>query len=229
MTERQEQLLDILVREYVRTASPVSSQAIERKARLGVSSATIRNELHQLTKEGYLNQPHTAAGRIPTDKGYRFIVNKLIGTEGKKEAHDFGISPETEDTISFLQKVTRQLAEDSSSLVLSYIAAPELIWKEGWEDILRAPEFQDTGFSLRFIRFLEDIEMHIGELSSVTTVQIYIGGENSFSRVSDFSLMFADMRLDNYEGKIAMIGPKRMSYNKNITLMQSLVEFLDQQ
>src|SRR4030042_6643044 len=79
LTERQEKILDIALREYVATAQPVSSQELLKKHDFGVSPATIRNEMQKLTDKGYLLQPHTSAGRIPTDKGYRFFVNKLTG------------------------------------------------------------------------------------------------------------------------------------------------------
>lgn len=78
LTERREQLLRFIVDEYVRTAQPVASGAIVRRYDLPVSSATIRNEMARLEDAGYIVQPHTSAGRIPSDRGYRYYVEALM-------------------------------------------------------------------------------------------------------------------------------------------------------
>ena len=78
ISERKKKILAAVVDEYVRTAEPVGSKSIAQNAGLGCSSATIRNELAELTSLGYLEQPHTSAGRIPTPSGYRMYVNELM-------------------------------------------------------------------------------------------------------------------------------------------------------
>lgn len=77
ITERQEKLLNFLVKEYITTAEPVSSKALKKVTDLDVSAATIRNDLQVLTKEGFIDQPHTSAGRVPTKKAYKYIADKL--------------------------------------------------------------------------------------------------------------------------------------------------------
>jgi heat-inducible transcriptional repressor len=79
LTDRQETLLGLIIREYIETATPVSSKALVEKYHLGVSSATVRNEMVALTEARYLRQPHTSAGREPTDEGYRYFVQRLVG------------------------------------------------------------------------------------------------------------------------------------------------------
>lgn len=79
LTERQEKLLSLIVREYIDTAAPVSSKVMVEKYHLDVSSATVRNEMAVLTEKGYLRQPHTSAGREPTEAGYRYFVQRLVG------------------------------------------------------------------------------------------------------------------------------------------------------
>jgi heat-inducible transcriptional repressor len=84
LSERSRRLLATLVREYIETGEPVASQHLARESGLGVSSATVRNVLAQLEEAGYLHQPHTSAGRVPTDRGYRVFVDLLL--EGRKRA-----------------------------------------------------------------------------------------------------------------------------------------------
>lgn len=77
-TERQEAILGLIVREYIETAHPVASTTLVDDYRLGVSSATVRNEMARLEELGYLSQPHTSAGRVPTEQGYRYFVECLM-------------------------------------------------------------------------------------------------------------------------------------------------------
>jgi heat-inducible transcriptional repressor len=79
LTPRQQTILNLIVHTYVATAAPVSSKALLEAAGLGVSSATVRNDMAVLEEGGYLTHPHTSAGRIPTDKGYRYFVERLLG------------------------------------------------------------------------------------------------------------------------------------------------------
>ena len=79
LDDRKAAILKAVVEEYIQTAQPVGSGAVSRLAELSVSSATVRNEMGLLEREGYLAQPHTSAGRIPTDKGYRFFVDSIAG------------------------------------------------------------------------------------------------------------------------------------------------------
>ncbi len=86
LSDRTRRVLGALVREYIETGEPVSSGALRERAGLNVSSATIRNVLAQLEDMGYVWQPHTSAGRVPTDAGYRFYVDLLL--EGRRVARD---------------------------------------------------------------------------------------------------------------------------------------------
>src|SRR3989454_8239807 len=80
-TERSKRVLAALVREYISSGEPVASSLLVTAAGLGVSSATVRNILARLEEEGFVQQPHTSAGRIPTDRGYRFYVDLLLDTK----------------------------------------------------------------------------------------------------------------------------------------------------
>jgi len=78
ITARQTQILKSIVDEYIETAEPVGSEALDKKYNLGVSPATIRSEMASLTKAGFLRQPHTSAGRIPGPKAMKFYVEQLM-------------------------------------------------------------------------------------------------------------------------------------------------------
>ena len=95
LTDRKKQILKVVVEDYVRTAEPVGSKAIAAEMG-GVSSATIRNELSDLTELGYLEQPHTSAGRVPSPKGYRLYVNELMERQHRRDGADQPVPPDAD-------------------------------------------------------------------------------------------------------------------------------------
>jgi transcriptional regulator of heat shock response len=231
LTERQEKILNIAVKEYVETAQPVSSQELLKKHDFGVSPATIRNEMQKLTDKGFLLQPHTSAGRVPTDKGYRFFVNNLLNKEpnDKKELAPVDWTQnKTDDTFKFIQGLTRHLAEQTRALALNYVEDEDIFWKEGWEEVLREPEFEERDNIIDFTKLLENLEQHIGDIKKEPGLSVYIGGENSYPKAKNFTVISSHYHLPSGEkGVISIIGPKRMEYDKNINLINSLMKLLD--
>lgn len=121
--EREKQVLACLISHYVSTADPVGSRAIANKFRLGISPATIRNTMQDLEEMGLVLQPHTSAGRIPTDSGYRLFVDMLLGkvaiSEAEKKAIDDSIRAGSGGVDSILEQTTRVLADLSNQLGVS--------------------------------------------------------------------------------------------------------------
>src|SRR3989344_9565031 len=168
LTERQKDILYKTIFEYIDRAQPISSSWLEERYELPFSSATIRSELFSLARGGYLEQPHTSAGRVPTDRGYRFFVNESL----EKRVLD------EEDTGD---------ESDFSDLVLAYHR--NILWKDGWEQLLQEPEFARGEVFPNFTRFLLDVERNAKHLLLQKQLEVYIGKENPFSRVGDFSII----------------------------------------
>ena len=231
ITERQEKILNTVVQEYVRSAQPVSSKLLEKKYGFDVSPATIRIEMQKLTDAGFICQPHTSAGRVPTDKGYRLFVNKLLEEKSDGGA-DAGLKKlfeyETEDTIKLLQSLTRDLARISSDFAFSCLPQEELFWKEGWEEVLSKPEFQEKGTVSHFASMIKNIEENIEDLEPDSRVKIFIGGESPFPKTREFSIILTKCSFPGKEeGVLAILGPKRMTYDKNISLINSAAKLLN--
>lgn len=233
ITERQNLILDKIIEEYITLAQPVSSQGLEKKHDFGISPATIRIEMQKLTETGFLHQPHTSAGRVPTDKGYRFFVDNLLGKGFLEEKYDLEIEnlieKEIGDTIKFLRSLTKSLAVTSSNLALSYLYNDkDFLWKEGWEEILGEPEFKETEYISNFAKLLKSFEENIINLEISSGIKIYIGKENPFSKARDFSIIISRCYFPKkQEGILAILGPKRMAYQKNISLIDSLTKLLE--
>lgn len=216
ITERQGDILDRIIQEYIVRAKPVSSQLLEKK--FDLSSATIRNEMQKLADKGYLSQPHTSAGRMPTDKGYRFFVDRLM--EKELAENETGWQKEIRVSLDFIREITELLAEESSSLALGYLSEERILWKEGWREAFREPEFLQTGYVASFMQALDEIEKNIENIDFLSEIRVYIGKENPVSRSKEFALI----TLGFERGLFGLLGPKRMSYDKNISLLINLCQ-----
>ncbi|MCI8404385.1 MAG: heat-inducible transcription repressor HrcA [Clostridia bacterium] len=127
LSDRKRKILQAIIDEYIGTAEPVGSRAISKKENLGLSSATIRNEMADLEEMGYLIQPHTSAGRVPSDEGYRFYVNSLmrkykIGMEAVAQLQSV-----LETRVSQLEKLIKYAGAIASSLTdyTTVVTAPK--------------------------------------------------------------------------------------------------------
>lgn len=114
LTERQETILALIVHEYIETAKPVSSKVLVSKYNLRISSATVRNEMVSLSEANVIRQPHTSAGRVPTEEGYRYFVRRLLG--------DTGLSPHEKRKISHQFHQARSDVDEWVRLAASVLA-----------------------------------------------------------------------------------------------------------
>jgi len=133
LSDRQEKLLDFLIREYISTAEPVSSKALKQATDLDVCGATIRNDLQALTEEGYITQPHTSAGRVPTKKAYKYFASKLEKNETFCDIHEVNVvrmsivrqvqvtRQEMEREMSQMQELMRALEQDDMFDILNIL------------------------------------------------------------------------------------------------------------
>lgn len=232
VTDRQKEILAGIVEEYISSAQPVSSQTIERKYGLRICPATIRIEMQKLTDRGLLSQPHTSSGRVPSDKGYRYFVDDLLGrgfsTEDSVMEMVDSISKDFGNTFKLIHSFTKALAYFSSNLTLCYLFNKKIFWKEGWEEIIQTPEFKEKKFTSNFIKLLQNFEEEIENLDVGSEIKLYIGKENPFSSAKDFSIIVVRCRFPKKdEGILAILGPKRMTYSKNIGLLNSFTKRLE--
>ncbi len=233
-TERRKEILNIILKEYITTAHPVSSKFIEENYDLGVSPATIRNDMQELTEMGYLFQPHTSAGRVPTDKGYRFFVDLYSKEETspyieKQLDREVGkIREQLENELCFMKEFTRFIAQFSSSLTISYSLKENVVIKEGWPFVFSDPEFDDVEMIRNFVGMVSEFEENIGNLvESDSPTKIYIGEESPFSGKHDFTIMISPYKIGRKrEGVLAILGPKRMHYDKNIYIVNYITKYL---
>jgi len=236
ISSRQADILEKVTQEYIKSAKPVSSQLLEEKYSFNICPATIRNEMQKLTDEKYLFQPHTSAGRVPTDKGYRFFVDNLqqektTGLDSAKQGGILNVSVIKDifgsgNIFEQIFQVSKFLAETSSVFAITGLLDKKFSSKQGWEQIIKEPEFEDKDLIFRFADLLKDFEKDINGLGINSNINIYIGQESPFRKSKDFSIIISKCHFPEQEGFVSLLGPKRMIYQKNIDLIESLTRFL---
>ena len=244
ISKRQSTLLDFIVREYVQTAKPIPSAIVNKKAKLKVSPATIRNEMNSLEEQGFLEQRHTSGGRVPTDKAYRFYVNQLLSNPGKltlntndKKIISAALDRAGNDSRAINKAIARVLSDQSGSLVITGIAKEAEFFKQGLVSLFRHPEFQELdnmfqltsffeGFDLMFQLIEREFLRILGSPSGLP-IQILIGKENPFKQIKGETIMCTKYLLPgDVIGSLTLIGPKRMDYERNLALIKFTIDQL---
>ncbi len=217
--------------EYIDTAKPVSSKLIKEKYKLDFCSATIRNEMQELSELGFLNQPHISAGRIPTDKAYRFFVNELLKKKKFKKRTSSKLKKifkKENDVFNFTTRLSKFLARRSLNLVAIQLLEEEFFCKEGWGSILKKPESKEEKFTDELVDLLQIFEKKVKNVDVNTQIKIYIGEENPFTKANNFSMIITKCSFPKKrKGIISLLGPKRMRYQDNISLINSILKNLE--
>ena len=227
--------MDTIIREYVESARPVSSQYLGERYDFGICPASIRIEMQKLTDDGFLTQPHTSAGRIPTDRGYRLFVDEVLKDKSQRNPSgklDFGfegLEDDFEDIFKIANSLAHSLAAASSSLVLGYLCRQDLMIKDGWEDLLQKPEFGERDLVENFIGYLGYLEDSVKTRKPMNEgMDIYIGKENCFDKADEFAAITFICRPDREnETVFSIVGPKRMAYDKNIELINEALKMFE--
>jgi transcriptional regulator of heat shock response len=224
LTERQQKILELVVREYVNKPKPISSQILAKK--LGLSSATLRNEMKELEKGKYLVQPHTSAGRIPTEKAYRLFIKSIKEKEIKLPVN---IGKNYSEDIS--KNITQTLAEMSGGLAFSAIKEMNSFYQTGFSNLLKFPEFGDRSYFSEMAQTMEQFEKHFDDLFdkiSENETEIFIGKDNPMGKTKRLSVIISKYKMpDQKHGVIGLLGPTRMRYDYNVSLINKLKEMLE--
>lgn len=217
LSERQRQLLKAIIELYVKTGEPVSSELIEKKYNLGVSPATIRNEMVKLTDSGFLKQPHTSAGRTPTSMGFRLYITQLMHEKEVPVIDEVTIRQKVFDSRKQLdqmvQEATRTLAKKCGTLALSVNG--ENVYYCGAAHMLDLPEFYDidvTRFVLSMFDEISLLHQVVKKAQGSDPVHVIFGEETEFEYLRPTSFAFLNYNGENDNNIIGVIGPNRLNF-----------------
>lgn len=240
LSNRQLSLLDLIIKEHVQSARPVSSGLVAKRKTLDISSATIRNEMQALEDAGYLKQLHTSGGRVPTDKAYRYFVNNILAsgpaepTKQEKTKISQALTSAPEDPKQINRSLAEVLSDLSEQLVITGISDTNDFFKVGLSSLFGMPEFRelDRIFQLtsvfdHFDRMFDKIEREFFTAPVESMLGIYIGHENPLGNLRDETMIVANYPLpENTQGSLTLIGPTRMDYERNMALINYAISKL---
>lgn len=232
LTDRQKNLLRSIIEKYIETGEAVGSETIEKEASLGVSPATIRNEMVKLTSLGYLRQPHTSAGRTPTSVGLKFYVDQLMEERALSLKDEVAIKEELAETDQKFDKLLRHtarvLADQTHSLAVVTDEEGE-IYASGMANILDIPEFFDIDITktvLSLIDRAEMLEQVFGQLLPEDQLKILFGDDLNLPYLSECGFVVSRYHSPTHSGVLGVIGPCRLNYPVVIPTMRYFAQVL---
>lgn len=233
ISKRQNKILKAIIREYIATAIPVSSERLVKKYNFNISPATIRNEMVALEEAGLIEQPHTSAGRTPTDKGYRYFIDNLMRERSLTKKEQKRLTLELLKTKAahnkLLRQTTKLLSELTGNVALASILDEGIFFDSGLRYLLEEPEFLEKEPVYEIAQIMDSIDEHLGDLvkEPARDLEVYIGEENPLCETQECATIVSRFRLPSGEkGFIALIGPKRMHYARNMSLLDYFSKFL---
>lgn len=234
LTSRQIAIIRAIVEEYTQTAEPVGSVTLEQKYRLGVSPATLRNEMAVLTKKGFLNKPHASAGRIPSPLAIKLYVNELMQEKNLSVAEEVAVREKVwenrTEPDALLKEATKILSERTKSLSVAIIDENH-VYHHGYANLLDFQEFFNLEVTRQVLmiidqhaRLFEIFDRGLGN----DPIHLLIGDELGYETLKPVSCLYADIQIGDKRGNIGIIGPYRQIYERNIPVLRYVANLVNQ-
>lgn len=222
MTDRQEKILSAIIEQYAEVAVPVGSSLLARA--FDVSSATIRSEMAELERDGYIMQPHTSSGRVPTDKGYRLYVNQLAesptpnAVDRRSERALTARVSNAAEPERVIRNAVDTLVDLTHNLGLATIGSQ--VYMSGLSNLFGQPEFINSIQVQQVAQLLDNLEPWLREAAPNEPLNVYIGQENPIGRAAGCTLIISRFRSPfSDRSYIGTLGPTRQSYKDVIGLV----------
>lgn len=228
VNERQATILAAVIREYIETAQPISSKVIAEKYNLNVSPATVRNDMASLEDAGLLRQPHTSAGRVPTEAGYRLYLELLHRPKRVQKMHaQLAQARQIEDGREKMREVAKALVKLSGETAIATMG-PEWRYYTGFQELFNKPDFEDVETLRELSQVVDKFdEVMRGVFKKVDQdVSIWLGSDNPLSK--QMATVMVKYELPNgLHGVVGLTGPIRMDYDRNVRLIQQAKRLLE--
>lgn len=222
LSDRKQALLQGIIEEHVFSAKPVASSWLVDKLNLDLSSATIRNEMKELEDAGLITHPHTSAGRIPTEQGYRYYIEHFLQPKAELDAtsqseiKQLGSVVTDQGGEGIVKNVMKGVATKANEAIL--VSFPKnSFYYTGISHLFHKPEFQQLkmviGFS-ELIDHLDEVMMKLHSVEPDDDITFLIGSDNPVSQHCSTLVMRYPL------GTVALLGPMRMNYQYNYELLK---------
>lgn len=231
MTERQVAILAAIIEQHAEIAVPVGSILLAKL--FNVSSATVRAEMARLEDMSFIEQPHTSAGRIPTDKGYRFYVNAITEAHQPKlidrstRAIDARVATHGDRADQAIRSAVDSLVELTHNLGLATIG--DQLYLSGIGNLFSQPEFMHGNHSQNVARLLDNLEPWLREAAPNEPLNVFIGTENPIGKNASSTLIISRFRSPYSDNSyIGILGPTRQSYGRVMGLVRHAGAMLEE-
>jgi len=222
INERKKFLLETIIKEYIDSAQPVSSGTLVNKYDLDISPATVRNEMMALEEEGFIYQPHTSAGRIPTEKAYNLYLEEIVDKEDDKKflaSHQKNLDDVFDYNETAYKKTAKLISEISGGTVFWAFHKNDLFYT-GISNLFSQPEFKQVDVVCDVSEIIDRLEEIIDEIFEDLEEgeKVFIGSKNPFG--SFLSSVILKYKVENKSAVLGIIGPLRMNYEKNLGIIK---------
>ena len=235
--DRKNSILKAIVKHFIETAEPVGSKTIMLSYHFSVSPATIRNDMASLEKEGLIFQPHTSAGRIPTDSGYRLYIDEMVDWESARKEADKALTKAIQS--HHIQKAKEKiydavalLAQATGLASFATLPSNRRTFYLGLSKIMQEPEFvSDPVRASQVLEVFEENDNFITILQTLDikdTPRVFIGKENIIPQIQSCSLIIVGYNFSGFKGFIGLLGPTRMKYPFNSAILEKVKKMLEE-
>lgn len=238
LSHRQTDLLKALIDEYIETATPVGSLALEKKYNLGISPATIRNEMVELTKNGYLRQPHTSSGRVPSPKAMKFYINQLMDERSLSVSDEVKAKENVWDNRFNLEKLLESATLGLSRRTNSFAIATTsegFLSSHGHSNFFNSPEIFNVQVCQSIFSILDEQkrikELFFEHFTGLSPIEVLFGEELGWEFFHPVSVVSTRFQIGDVSGALGIIGPFGLHYPSIIPVVRyygNLVEEIGQ-
>ena len=218
ISQRQTAILKAMIDEYISTAEPVGSETLDKKYNLGVSPATIRNEMVRLTDNKFLKQPHTSAGRVPTPMALKFYIQNLMKQKSMSVSDEVSVKEKIWDyrqkTSQLLREATKALAEKTHTLALSTTSDGD-VYYAGTAYLLDTLEFYDMIMTKNLLTALDQYGFWssiFGHEVADAPFYVIFGEELKEHYLNNCGMVYAAIKTPKLQCTIGIVGPSRLNY-----------------
>lgn len=234
LTQRQINIIKAIVEEYTETAEAVGSDTIDKKYNLGVSPATIRNEMVRLEDLGYLTQPHTSSGRTPTPQAIKLYVTELMKEQELPVAEEVEVKERVWDVRhemgKLLTEATRVLSEKTGNIGIAITDKGD-IYSSGYSNILTMPEFFDIDVTRTVLSMVESHNSMLEIFQIISNddqLHLLLGEDLGSEYLYPCAIAYIDFQTGPYKGHLGVIGPSRLDYPKVMPILKHFDELLEE-
>ncbi|NMC35547.1 hypothetical protein GYA49_00720 [Candidatus Beckwithbacteria bacterium] len=227
LTDRQIQILKLVIEEHIDTGEAVGSETLDKKFNLGVSPATIRNEMVILTQQGFLDQPHTSSGRVPTPIALKFYIQQLMNEKDLSVSEEVEVKSKIWDYRNEAGRLLREavhiLSQKTNAIAIATTDHGD-VFHAGYANILDIPEFFDIDVTKTVLSILdngEQLQVIFEKSRGEDPIHILLGDDFEIEYMQPCGIVYTKFPMGSYgQGTLGIIGPSRLNYAYIIPMMR---------